>query len=178
MMLHSVFTPAHSIYLTLDMLYLIYDLWHRHSVFTPALDMLYLIPVPQHLIFRHQYLIYVILDTCSWHPVYDMLSCGTSTLTWQRDPWLDTITPDTWIIWYIHDYHFYGDLAWLLYYYQTLVLLNSCTPELLYTWTPEIGRLLTLLLILYSCWAPNRITMDIGLLWIPYGHYYLTLCYI
>jgi len=65
------------------------------------------------------------LDT--WH----MLSHGTSThLTWYCDTWLDTITPVTCITWHIHDYHFYGDLAWLLYCYQT-----SGTSELLYSWT-------------------------------------------
>jgi len=129
-MLYSVFTQR----LTCCTWYMIYDTgtwyWHRHSVVTPVLGMLYLIPVPRYLIFRHQYLTYVILDTCSWYPVYDLLSCGTSTLAWHHDPWPDTITPDTCIIWHIHDYHFYGDLAWLLYYYQIFG-----TPELLYSWT-------------------------------------------
>jgi len=168
---HSVFTP------TPDTLYLIYNLWLRHSIFTLALGIYtgtwYLIPVPRHLIFRHRYSIYVILDTWSWHPVYDILSCGTSTLTWHCDPWPDTTIPDTCIIWHIHDYHFYGDLTWLLYYYQTFG-----TPELLYTWTPEIGKLLTLLLNYTPVDPRNRITMDIGLLWIPCGLYYLTLYYI
>ena len=70
--------------------------------------------------------------TCTWHMVYDMLSCGTNTWTWHHDSWPDTTTPDACIIWQIHDYHFYGDLAWLLYYYQifgTSELLYSCILE-------------------------------------------------
>jgi len=53
-------------------------------------------------------------------------------LTWYCGTWLDTITPDTYITLHIHDYYFYGDLAWLLYSYQT-----SGAPELLCSWTPE-----------------------------------------
>jgi len=64
-------------------------------------------------------------------------------LTWCCDTWLDTITPDTCII-------FTG--TWHSYYTTTrhLVLLNSCAPKLMYSWTLETGRLL----ILYSCWSP------------------------
>ena len=149
---YLVFTPI------LGKLHLIYELWLRHSVFTLVLSICtgtwYLKPVPRHLIFRHRYSIYVILDTWSWYPVYDMLSCGTSTLTWHCDPWPDTTTLDTCIIWHIHDYHFYGDLVWLLYYYQIFG-----TTEFLYSWTPVYLNpwnrgILTLLLILYSCWPP------------------------
>jgi len=130
------------------MLHLTRDIWHRHSVFTPVLGIYtgtqYL---HRHLACYTWYVIYdsgtwylhwhsiyrpgtwyVILDTCTWHTVYDMLSCGTNTLTWHRDSWPDTTTPDTCIIWHIHDYHFYGDLAWLLYYYRIFG-----TPELLYS---------------------------------------------
>ena len=72
-------------------------------------------------------------------------------LTRDCDTWLDTITPDTCISLHIYDYHFFRDLTWLFYIItRHLVLLNSCAPELLYTWTPEKGRLM----ILYSCWSP------------------------
>ena len=131
--------------------------WYRlrHSAFTLALGIYtgtwYLKPIPQHLIFRHQYSIYVILDTCSWHPVYDMLSCGISTLTWHCDPWPNTTT--------LHLYYMtYSWLSLLRGLGMTIILLPdiwySWTPVLLYSWTPEIGRLLTLLLMLYSCWSP------------------------
>ena len=137
-----------------DTWHVILDIWFM----TPALGIytgtwyVILDNVPRHLIFRHQYLIYVILDTCSWYLVYDMLSCGISTMTWHCDPWSDTTT----LIPILYDIFmtitFTG--TWHDYYIITryLVLMSSCTPELLYTWTPEIGRLLTLLLILYSCW--------------------------
>ena len=143
------------------MLYLTPDIWHRHSVFTPVLS----------------------IYTDTWHVTLDILfmtpALGIYTSTRYIDPVLDmsylTPAPDTrymicfhvvqipgldiltldWtllplipvFIWHIHDYHFYGDLAWLLYQIFG-------TPVLLYSWTPEIGRLLTLLLILYSCWPP------------------------
>ena len=94
---------------------------------------------------------YVVLDTCSWHPVYDKLSCGTNTWTWHLDPWPNITTPDT----CIHMTYIWLSLLWG--HDMTIILL----PVLLYTWTPEIGRLLTLLLILYYCWPRNRITMHI-----------------
>ena len=78
---------------------------------------------------------YMTLD--NWHAITH-LTCVHMVLvhlTWYCDTWLGTITPDTCITWHIHDYHFYGDLAWLLYCYQTSVihkLLYSCTLELLY----------------------------------------------
>ena len=152
MLLYSVFTPALSIYT--DTWHVTLDIWFM----TPALGIYtgtwYLKPVPRHLIFRHRYSTYVILDTWPWHPLYDMFSCGTSTLTWHCDPWPDTTTPDTCIIWHIHDYHFYGDLAWLLYFYQIFG-----TPELLYSWTPVYlnpwnREAPDITLILYSCWPP------------------------
>ena len=133
---YTVFT------LTCDMLHLIWYSWLWHLVFTPALN----------IWTRHSR--YDILDTCTWHMVYDMFSCGTNTWTWHLDPWPD-ITP---LIPVLYDIFmtitFTG--TWHDYYIITryLVLLNSCTPELLYTWTPKIGRILTLLLILYSCWPP------------------------
>ena len=91
-----------------------------------------------------------------WHAITH-LACFhvvLAHLTWYYDTWLDTIAPDNCITLHIHDYHFYGDLAWLLYYYQTSgtpellcsyipVFLNPCNKE-----TPEI-----MLLILCSCWS-------------------------
>ena len=150
--------------------------WHRHLVFTPAHGILHrYLPcyiwhwyLPCYIWHRHlscyiwhRYLSCyiwhmipdtgtwcVILDTCSLHPVYDMLSCGINTWTWHRDFWPDTTTPDTCVLYDIFmAITFTG--TWLLYYYHIFG-----TPELLYTWTPEIRRLLTLLLMLYSCWSP------------------------
>ena len=215
MMLHSVNYP------TLDMLCLIYDLWHRYTVFTPTLDMLHLIYDlwHRHLVFTpahgiwhryfscyiwhrylpcyiwHRYLPcymwYVIPDTGTCHAIFDIwyptlvlvmlhLSLDIRHRYLICHTWHLLLTPG---IWYAFMWYKYLDLtSWLLtghyhpdtcvlydifmtitvtgtwhdYYIITryLVLLNSCTPELLYTWTPEIGRLLTLLLILYSCWPP------------------------
>ena len=154
------------------MLYLTCDIWHRYSVFTPVLGIYsstqYL---HRHLACYTWYVIYdsgtwylhrhsiyrpgtwyVILDTCTWHTVYDMLSCGTNTWTWHLDPWPDITTPDTCI------YMTYSWLSLLRGLGMTIILLPdiwySWTLVLLYPWTPEIGRLLTLLLILYSCWPP------------------------
>jgi len=124
-------TPALDMYI-LDTWYMTYDIWHWYVIcytwhlihdtwyLTPVLDMLYL---------THD-LWYLISDTGTWHVILD---------TWYCNTWLDTMTPDTCTALHIHDYHFYRDLAWLLYCYQIFG-----TPELLYTWTPETGRLLTL----------------------------------
>ena len=90
-------------------------------------------------------------------------------LTWYCDTWLDIITPDTCISLHIHDYHFYGDLIITLspdiWYSWTPILLNSCIPAPLekgdsWYYTPVDPR--------------NRITMNIGLLWTPCGHYHWT----
>ena len=130
---------------------------HRHVKYlTPVLDMLYLTPDPRYLI-SDTGTWYVILDTWymtldNWHAITH-LTCYhlvLTHLTWYCDTWLDTIIPDTCTALHIHDYHFYGDLAWLLYCYQIF-----CTPKLLCSWTlvylnPEKGRLL----IQYSCWSP------------------------
>jgi len=138
----------------------------------------------------HQYLI-----CCTWHLIPDTwymtlddwhaityLTCfhmELAHLTWYCDTWLDTSTPDTCITLHIHDYHFYGDLAWLLYCYQTSgtpELLCSCAPELLYSWTPITGRLLTLCSWYYTLVDPrNWIIIDIRLLWTPCGHYHWTI---
>jgi len=68
--------------------------------------------------------------------------------------------------------------TWYDYYIITrhLVLLDFCTPELLCSWTPVIGRLLTLCSWYYIPVDPrNWIIMDIGLLWTPCGHYHWTI---
>ena len=86
-------------------------------------------------------------------------------------PWPDVVTPDTCITLPIHDYRFYGDLAWLLYCTRHLVLLdssspvllNSCTSELLYSWTLEIGRVMILYSWYYTPFDPrNWLIMNIG----------------
>ena len=106
----------------------------------------------------HRYVNYLTLICYTWHlipdtwyltPVLNMLSPDTwyltpdtwhaithltcfqvalVHLTWCCDTWLDYYY--TYFTMSIHDYHFYGDLAWLLYYYQT-----SGTPELLCYWS-------------------------------------------
>ena len=103
---------------------------------TPVLVMLYLTPDV-----RHRYL------TC-YHS-FDMLSPGTRIFDL--------------ILWLLTGYYYTGHqyffaYSWLSllhgfdYYIVTrhLVLLNSCTLELLYSWTLGKGWLL----ILYSCWSP------------------------
>ena len=94
---------------------------------------------------------YDILDTCTWHTVYDMLLCGTNTWTWHHDSWPGTTTPDTCVLYDIFmTITFTG--TWHDYYIITryFVLLNSCTPVYLNPWnreapdiTPDIILLLT-----------------------------------
>ena len=154
--------------LVLAMLYLTLDIRHRylpcytwhmlpdtgtcHAIFDPWY------PTPVLAMLNTGYLtsLLAMLITC-----IDTGTCHAILITWYAFMWYKYIDFTSWpltghyhpwyryIIWHIHNYHFYGDLAWLLYYYQTFG-----TPELLYTWTPEIRRLLILLLILYSCWSP------------------------
>ena len=162
----------------LAMLYLTLDIRHRylpcytwHMYPTPVLAMLYLT-----LGTRHRYLPcytwHLVSDTSTCHAIPDLdiwhryLTCYTwhlipdtwyltpvltcYHLTWYCDTWLDTITADPCITWHIHDYHFYRDLTWLLYCYQTFG-----TPELLYSWTP----------VSLNPW--ERVTPDSILLLIP-----------
>ena len=109
----------------------------------------------------------------NWH----MLSPGTSTL--DLILWHLTGYYCTWHLLHIHDYHCYGDLARLLYCYQifgTPVLLNSCAPELLYSWTPITGRFLILFSWCHTLVDPrNWLIMDVGLLCIHCGHYHWTI---
>jgi len=112
--------------LVLAMLYLLFDIWPRYL---PCLS----------LDIWYCYLPCLLLDIWHWY-----LPCYTYRLI-----------PDTWycgtcIIMHIHDYYFYGNLAWLLYCYQifgTPELLYSCIPELLkkgdsWYYTPDIIPLL------------------------------------
>ena len=132
----------------LDLLYLTLDIWHRYLIcyyLTPdrlILDTWYLAPVLDMLLPDTWY---ITLD--NWHAItyWTCFHMVLVHLTGYCDTWMDTITPDTCITLRIHDYHFYGNMARLLYCYHAFG-----TPELLYSWTPEIGRLL----ILYSCWSP------------------------
>ena len=109
--------------------HVILDTWYR----TPALDMLYYTWLLIHDTWSCTGTWYVILATWSWHLIYDMIHASIYLPRFHmvQVHWPDTIIPDTCIIWHIHDYHFYGDLAWLLYCYQTFG-----TPKLLCSWTP------------------------------------------
>ena len=169
-MLYSVFTP------TLDMLYLTRDIWHRHLTCytwhvisdtdtrhvildtwyqTPVLNMLYLTPDPWHLISDTDTW-YVILDTWSWHLIHDTIHASTHLARFHivQVHWPNIVAPDRILLPLIPvlcdifmTITFMG--TWYDYYIITrhLVLLNSCAPKLLYTWTPEKERLM----ILYSC---------------------------
>ena len=132
-------------------IYLIHGTWYL----TPTLDMLYLIPDPRHLI----------LDIGTWYMSYLSLDPDPRYIT-HANPYLiyfhvvqvhrpDILTLDRTLSPLIHVLYgifmtitFTG--TWHDYYniIRHLVLLDSCTPELLYTWTPELGRLLILLVIL------------------------------
>ena len=167
----------------LDMLYLSPDTWHLISntgTWNVILDTWSL-----KLDIWHQYLTYYHLTLDTWHLISDTGTWHVITwhlmhdtwymtlniwhaitylicfhlvlvhLTWHCDTWMDIVIAGTCAIFPIHDYHFYGNLTWLLYCYQT-----SGTPELLCIWTlvflspynretPDI-----MLLTLYSCWSP------------------------
>jgi len=141
-LLHLTPDPWHLIsdtgtwYVILDTWSLVLDIWHRY------LTCYHLILIPDTW--------YMTLN--NWHAI-TYLTCFHIVLvhlTWYCDTWLDTITSETCITSYIHDYYFTG--TWHDHYIviRHLVHLNSCAPELLYSWTPEKGRLL----ILYPCWSP------------------------
>ena len=127
-------TPAHGIYT--DTWYVIFATW------STTLDI------------RHRY-----LPCYTYHLISDTGTCHASldtwhSATWYQYTWPDIVTPD-WIL--LHRTPYFFAYSWLsllrgLDYYtgtRHLVLLNSCTPELLYSWTPEKGWLL----ILYSYWS-------------------------
>jgi len=149
-------------YPTLDMLYLMYDLWHWHLIcyiwylihgtlyLTPVLDMLYLIPDPRHLI----------LDIGTWYMSYmspdpDPRIWHMLTLTWYAFMWHKYINLTSWPLtghyhpWYLYymAYSWLSLLRGLDYYIVTrhLILLNSCTPVFLNPWkrvTPDTILLL------------------------------------
>ena len=121
-------------------------------------------------------------------------TCHATLITWYLTPVLtvlyltvDMLSPGTsifdLILWHLTGYYYTGhlyffayswlSLLWGLEYYivtRHLVLLNSCTPELLYSWNPEKGWLRY-----YTPVDPrNKITMNIALLWTPCGHYHWT----
>ena len=133
--------------------YMIYDsgtrYLHWHGIYTGTW---YLKPVPRHLIFRPG----------TWYMSYLTPDLNTRYMTCfhvVQTHWLDIATLERTL----------PPLIPILYdIFMTITLRGvdmviilllsdiwySWTPVLLYTWTPEIGRLLTLLLILYSCWPP------------------------
>jgi len=138
---------CHAIFDT-DICNAVLDLWHltpalsiytRYSVFIPALSIYtYTWLVTLDILFMTSTLgIYTGIRYID--PVLDM---SPAPDTWYmicfhvvQIPGLDILTIDQTLlpmipvfIWHIHDYHFYGDLAWLLYYYQIFG-----TPELLYS---------------------------------------------
>ena len=155
-----IYNIALGIYPTLNMLYLTRDIWHRHltcytwyMIYDTALG-----------IYTGTW--YVILDF--WCTVLDIRHQNLICHTWHL-----ILTPG---IWHAFMWYKYIDLTswpltghyrpWYLYYmaYSWLSLLRGLDmiiillPDIWYLWTPvllytcEIGRLLTLLLILYSCW--------------------------
>jgi len=159
-------------YVILNTWSLTLESWHRHLTcytghlisdtwyLTPVLDMLYLIPDPWYLISDtgtwHVITWHLIPDTWymtlgNWH-VITYLICFhmvLAHLTWYCDTWLGYYY--TCIILHIHDYHFYGDLHDYYIVTRHFVLLNSCAPELLYTWTPWKRETPD---TIYSCWSP------------------------
>ena len=97
--------------------YIIYDsstrYLHQHSIYRPGTWLCHT---------WHQTLIPGIWYAFMWYKYLDLTSW---LLTGHYHPRYLCI------MWHIHDYHFYRDLTWLLYYYQIFG-----TPELLYSWTP------------------------------------------
>jgi len=153
-------------YPTLDMLYLMHDLWHRHLIYyiwypihdtwylTPALDILYLLPDPRHLI----------LDTDTWYMSYLSLDLDPRYMTHANSyltcfhviqvHWLDIVTLDRTLSPLIHV--LYGIFMTITFtgtwhddYIITrhLVLLNSCILEPLNREAPDITPDTILLLI-------------------------------
>jgi len=133
---HAIFITWYLIPL-LAMLYLLLDIWYRY------------------------------LSCCTYYFISDTDTCRAILIACYLTP--DMITLDTWhaitgtgTLDLILQHLYYIAHSWLLllrrlgmiiillldiWYSWTPLLLNSCTPELLYFWTPEKGWLL----ILYSC---------------------------
>jgi len=134
-----------------DMLYLPHDILHRYLTYYAChliYDMLYLPPDIDtcHAIFDRWYptpvlvLLHLSLDIRHWflicHTWHLLLTPGI----WYDFMWYEYLDLTSWlltghyhswylIIWHIHDYHYYGDMTWLLYYYYQIF----GTPELLYS---------------------------------------------
>ena len=151
------------VYVTSIGLYWILTWYLTHDIWYPTLDMLspdtgYLINTPD-----------------MWHSILYMLSLGTNTLDLML--WHLTGYYYTWHMYYIA----YSWLSLLQGFDMIIILLPdiwySWTLVLLYSWTPEIGRLLILYSWYYTHVDPqNWVTMDIGLLWTYCGHYQWTIC--
>ena len=131
MVLYSVFTRHLTCY-TWCMIYgtgtwyIIFDTW------STTLDMLYLIPDPQHLILTP------VLDIC--HTCYLILTPGIwhmLTLTWLAFMWYKHIDLTSWPL--IGHYH-----PWYLYYMayswlsplRKLDMIIILLPDIWYSWTP------------------------------------------
>jgi len=138
---------------------------HSHVVWSLYLNVL--LYFPWHLTPDIWYLILDIISLDTWH----MLSLGTDTF--DIISWHLTGFYYTWHLYYIASswLSLLRGLDMILYCYQT-----SDTPELLYSWTPKIWRLLILYSWYYTPIAPrNWIIMDIVLLWIHCGHHHWTI---
>ena len=116
--------------------------YHYASTFLYCYMLCYYRYMPSHYHCNFYHMITPVLDIC-YHLVL-------ARLTWYCDPWPDTITHDTCITGHIMIITFTG--TWHDYYIITrhLVLLNSCTPELLYSCTVLMSPALWLLLIAQS----------------------------
>ena len=101
-------------------------IWYRHRylpcytyylISTPVLVMLYLylISIPVHAMLYLLFDIWYRYSPCyTYRLLPDTWYSNTWHSTWYCDTWLVTVIPGTCIILHIHDYYFYGNLAWLL----------------------------------------------------------------
>ena len=172
MMLYSIFTR----HLTCCTWYMIYDTgtryWHRH-----------LICYTWYLFHGTWY-----LDTSIWHMSYLTPAPDTRYMTCfhvVQVHWLDIVTLDR----HHHPWYLYYMTYFWLSLLRGLGMIIILLPDIWYSWTPILLNSCILEPLKYGgswhyswYYTPvdprNRITMDIGLLWIPCGLYYLTLCYI
>ena len=137
---HLVFTPAHDIwhrylpcyiwhwYLPCYMWYVIPDTGTCHAICdmwypTPVLVLLHLsLDIRYRYLICRTWLLLLIHGICYAFMWYKYLDLTSWLLTGHYHPWYL-------ILWHIHDYHYYGDMTWLLYYYYQIF----GTPELLYS---------------------------------------------
>ena len=163
----------------LDILYLIPD--PRHLISDTVLDMLYLIPdLP--LDIRHRYLIYVILVTGFWPQYMTHANPYLTCFHVVQVHWPDIVTLDRTLPPLIR-YLYYMTYSWLSLL-QGLGMIITLLSDIWYSKTPvllnscileapKIGRLLILCSWYYTLVDPHkRIIMDIRLLWIPCRHYH------